>query len=390
MSETNEQQTKPNTGPATDATVDSQDDAAPGDGGKTDAELWAEFDRAEGAAPGDTNVTASPDDESGDGQDEDVDTGAATDGDGTPADGSATRTEGAEGASGDGRQASGGTPPPDGAAGTAQDDPWAKATPELRSAFEAERTKWEDRDRRTRGQVSALQREINELKRSRTAAPANGAADGKGSGKSDGDDTADGIFVSDEWKTFEQEYPEVSGPIGKLIRRQEQTIQSLRGDVSAITSDRREADLDEQEELLAEQHADWQTVAEHPSLGSWLETQPRHIREAAARNAEFISDAAEAADVIGRFKAHLASQPATPGNGTGAQGGNGAPAAGNGGQGKQNPPLSGKRQRQLESASSTRSGGPGAAFGIPEDGDPETLWKQWERYDEQQARAQGA
>ncbi len=106
-----------------------------------------------------------------------------------------------------------------------------------------------------------------------------------------------------------------------------------------------------------------------------MKTQPRHIQEAAYRNANEIVDAAEAADVVSRYKAFRQPQQ---------QNINASPP--NTERDANNQRLLGKRQRQLESAATARSRGPGVATGIPEDGDPETLWKQFDEMERRNAR----
>jgi hypothetical protein len=129
---------------------------------------------------------------------------------------------------------------------------------------------------------------------------------------------------------------------------------------------------------LAEQHPDWQDVTADRGFADWIQSQPRHIQEAVARNATEIVDAAEAADVVGRFKAFRSAQPGAARQET---------SAGNGRADTGNNRLAGRRQRQLESASAARTRGPGAANGIPEDGDPTQLWKQFDEMERRQARA---
>jgi hypothetical protein len=93
------------------------------------------------------------------------------------------------------------------------------------------------------------------------------------------------------------------------------------------------------------------------------------------RNAEEVVDAEEAADVVGRFKAFLAARQ----NGTGGDRGSAdeRPLQGGNGNHQAQQPLSDKRKRQLESASTARSRGPGAATGIPDD--EEGAWKAFEK-----------
>lgn len=355
------------------------------DEGKDDAALWAEFDQAEDkAAATDTNLDdASPGDEPGD-DDAGGDAAAADDEGQAKKPDSAAQAGGEQSPSGD--AASGGEQPSDDAQGHPQNDLWANASPDQRAAFEAAQAqikRLEQAERSNRGRLSALQRQLNEQRQPSKAAP-NGAAD-NGQQRGDGADAkaeANVFLASEEWKGFVTEYPEVAGPLGKVIGELQAEVTRQRKELSAIGADRREAAVAEQEKLLVEQHPDWETVTAEAGFVDWLNQQPRHIREAAVRNAEEIVDAAEAADVVGRFKDYRASQ----GQGAGGTAQQSSRADAGRGTGTTQA-LSGKRQRQLESASAARSRGPGVAVGIPEDGDEETLWKQFDEMERRQARA---
>lgn len=324
------------------------------------AELWSEFDEAEGT----TAATDDPEDTPP------ADEGREDEGEEWDAAGDAGQDEDRDGDAPKGDSPKGDTKPEGNAPSGDQQtqDIWANAPEEYRAAYEAARSEFENRDRRLRGQVSALQRQINELIASQKQAP---AAPGGAAGKADGEQ-AQGFLGSDDWQSFRDEYPEVAGPLEGVISNLIQHTTRLEKELSAIGGERRQAALDEQANLLAEVHPDWTEVTADEAFGEWLASQPRHIREAAVRNANEIVDFEEAADVVGRFKAFRGEQQ--------------PPQAGNG-RGNGNNRLASRRQRQLESASAARSRGPGAATGIPEDGDPETIWKQFDEMERREARA---
>lgn len=323
---------------------------------KEDSELWSEFDQAEAAATGATN-DQTPGDAGGEGAGDDA--GAAT-GAGDD-DAAAGRDDSPAAKSGDDKS-------PDNKQQQPQDDVWANATPEQKAAYK----RLEQADRSNRGRISAMQRQLNDLTKASqsAAAPDKGDASGK-----DGKEGADGFLATDDWNSFQEEYPEVAGPLGKFIGSLQAQITRQEKELSAIGTERRQSALDEQVNLLVEEHPDWQDLTADTGFPDWLSSQPRHIQEAAMRNANEIVDAAEAADVVGRFKAfRSAQQPNNP------------PASGEGDPNNRQQ-LSGKRQRQLESASTARSRGPGVASGIPEDGDPEALWKAFDEQERRQASA---
>lgn len=362
------------------------------DENQDEAALWSEFDEQE------SGKEAAPDGGAGDGGGDDTSAagadgaGAADDFDsGEPGsdDDSAASPAGSDADPGGKPDGGDKTPSGDGRAqGDDADIDWANATPEQRAAYDAAQQrlkKLEHAERSNRGRISALQRQIAELtggqSQSREADPGDGSADGQGQGEAAaGSDQGadDGFLKSDDWKSFRDEYPEVAGPLEKVIGGLQAEVTRQHKELSAIGADRRESALAEQAGLLAEEHSDWQEVVADDSFMEWLEAQPRHIREAAIRNAEDIVDAQEAADVVGRFKAYRSEQQ---GGGNAQDQQDTTRADGGGGTDNQQA----RRQRQLESASTTRSRGPGVATGISEDGDPERIWKQFDEMERRQA-----
>lgn len=372
MSETNEQQRTdgdPNVDPED---LDLVDDSLE-DEGKDDAALWQEFDTAESgaAAPASDDTTPPPGETGGEG--DDGEPGAAA--------GEAEGSDSAAGGAGEGEPSPGQQPDGGEPSGT-QDKVWADATPEQRAAHEAAQAqiaKLEQAERSNRGRLSALQRQLNDLQRKPPAAPS--SEDGKGAaGGEEGDpgEQADSDFLaSKDWEAFKEEYPEVAGPMEKVVGTLQSHIKRQEKELSAIGQERRQSALEEQASVLIETHPDWQEVTAEEGFVEWLDSQPRHIREAAMRNAEDIVDAEEAADVVGRFKEYRAAQ--TGGDDARNKGSRDTS------RGNRNDALTGRRQRQLESASTARTRTPGGPSGIPEDGDEEKIWKQFDDMERRQA-----
>lgn len=268
----------------------------------------------------------------------------------------------------------------------APDDVWASASPEQRAAHEDAQTqisKLEQTERSRKGRMDSMQRRIDDLARQPApGAPTDAATATDGANGATAESVTAEFFGSEEWKSHEQEYPEVSGPqksiftklIGRLFaveQKQEVT------DAQRIVDDAEAHDafVLEQEQLLEKEHEDWEEVMAAKGTMEWLEDQPRHIQEAAVRNADEIVDAEQAADVISRLKAFRTAQSAGPSD------------AGEAGDDGGNSRLSGKRDRQLATASNARTGGAGAAHGIPEDGDEEAIWNAMERKEAREAKS---
>ena len=272
----------------------------------------------------------------------------------------------------------------EGSKGEVQPDPadklWEGANEDQRAAFNAAQDqikKLEQSDRSQRGRVSTLQRQVNDITRQLDRAA---KAPDDASGAADAGEAAKGFLDSKDWKDFAGEYPEVASPLGKVIADLQKQVTGFATRQDAIEDDRQNDVVAEQTELLEKEHSDWLDAATDPMFEPWLADQPRHIREAAVRNAKEIVDAREAADVVGRFKAFRSEQ------GEGSAG----PVDADG----EKPPdnqetvtdLSEKRKRQLESSASARGKGAGAATGIPEDGDEEAIWKAIDVKEERERR----
>jgi hypothetical protein len=232
-----------------------------------------------------------------------------------------------------------------------------------------------------------MQRQINQL--SEQPAPVARPAATPKAADADAGEGGDAEYLkSDDFKEFEKEYPEVAKPMKQLVGGLQSRVKQARKELDAINKGQEQADVErhralviEQKALLVEEHSDWDKVIADEGFGPWLDEQPRHIQEAATRNAKEIVDAAQAADVIGRFKATLSAPSAA----TAADKLADTAAADKDAEAGE-PTLTERRKRQLDSAASTRTGGPGAAHGIPEDGDEEAIWDAMQKKEERENR----
>lgn len=247
-------------------------------------------------------------------------------------------------------------------------DIWANASPEQKAAYDAlvaDRAKLEQKARSAEGRATAHQRKIDELYRQMQPS---------------GNEAANRLHQARQTLTAkEADYPEIITPFAKAIDAVNENISQL----SAAEQRRREAaqaelaDIVRDEEAkLAEEHPDWEDVlSKHggPQFAAWVEDQPRRFRDAFARNANAIVDAASVAEFMTAYKAHLGIVPAN------------APAA----PPPNNPPnnaLTERRERQLAAtASPGNSARRPAVSGIPEEGDPADIWNAFEAMERQRA-----
>lgn len=240
------------------------------------------------------------------------------------------------------------TPEPPSAAQPAADDPWANADPQLKALFDAAQQRAEraeNQERTARGRLSAQDRLLNQY---RSRQPAEDPA---------------AVEAEQELAKVREEYPEVVTPLLK----------------------RMDAIADRQAQQDAEQHAAGQAVelermqpgwypfvAERgEAFAAWVATQPTHVREAAIRNTERIIDASEAADVVSRFREHVAASEAPP-----------APAA----KAATPPTLTPKRQQQLQASTIPKPGSSVVQSPVSGDMDEDQAWDYWTRIDAEKAK----
>lgn len=144
---------------------------------------------------------------------------------------------------------------------------------------------------------------------------------------------------------------------------------------------------DEQEGIFTEEHPDgFDTIKENfDTFSSWIEDQPKRLRDIYAENSQFISDGTAAAFLVGKFKEALSQEPGS-GAGDDEQGQPGSESAP---ESKENGTarMSGRRRRQMDGARHS-SGGPNrmtSAAPAKDSDDAQAHWDHFERMDRQKS-----
>ncbi len=232
---------------------------------------------------------------------------------------------------------------PEGAAETP--DIWGDATPEQKAAFEAATHETAS----NRNRASAQNRKIAELMAAAQPAAAPAAAPAA--------DVTEEAKPTEKWEKFDEEYPEVAGPVRELfaeIRAENAEIRAknaaLESRVTGITDVQVQDALDSEEAVLLQRHPDWDAVRQSDAFKAWYPDQPRYVQEGLARNGDFIVDGQEAASLIDLFKGGGAAPEPTPAPKTTETNGKVA-----------------RRQRRMESAVTSESGQAGPGAGPPSD-----------------------
>lgn len=230
------------------------------------------------------------------------------------------------------------------------DDIWAKASPELRAAHEAEMAALRKTANDAKAHAGRMRKQYEDLK-----ASADRAADKPGSKL--GDTLDQGLA----------DYPEIAKPVKDALSPIEQRLEALdrfEAGQRATQTDEVNSHIRSQQQLLEAAHPNWEAeYVQGPKAKQfydWIKSPDRpvkFVKTVFETNAEHIFDASAAIEVFDAFKADMAGTDPTPGNG-------------------QTQELSAKRAAQLDGSRSPRTpGGAPRVTGIPKEGDPQSIWK---------------
>lgn len=200
----------------------------------------------------------------------------------------------------------GAEPPPPSAPETTTTDIWSNATEEQRAAFEAaqkDAQQWRHRVESDDGRVSRFQRERDELKRQIESLQKVGEKAAK-------EDLTE-LLKSEDWGKIKEEYEELN-PLLAAIEQVAQQNLTVAERLGQMDQESQQAYLLRQQEALTERAPDWLDLVRHEGFPSWIETQPRHLRDAFERNRQGVVDVDEANDVVSRYREHLKASESAP------------------------------------------------------------------------------
>jgi hypothetical protein len=183
----------------------------------------------------------------------------------------------------------------------ASDDPWAKAPPELRSAYQAEKTARERAESTARHQARAASQAGRKLAELESRLPKTA-------------DQPDASTETDEQRAeryakLKEDFPELASVIDDAARTGEE-LKSIKGTLASVDEERTESFLREQYGHLEKQHPTWRQDVLDPRFAAWKDAQPRYVQEAIERNASTVVDGVETADVLRRYKESIATADA--------------------------------------------------------------------------------
>lgn len=292
---------------------------------------------------------------------------AADEGDDPAADPGDEAQPGSGEEAGDKDEAAGGeAEPPAGKA--SDDDLLAGLAPEIAERVKAALDSRDHTIRSVTGRLSAADRQLAQLRHQGGQRQDDGSGGSQG-GKGEKLKSVKELLEADDVKAARAEYGPVVDPFVAIIEALGERLDAMGGTVQSVEDGRIQAHLETQVTAYEQDHPDWRDFAHDDRFQPWLQQQPRHIQEAAARNAEFIVDASEASDVLSRFKQAHGITAKAPGPKPDPAGGK---------------PSGDSTRRDRQKAGAPRGGGFGAGSAtnhVPDDFDA-----QWDAADQEEQR----
>lgn len=222
-------------------------------------------------------------------------------------------------------------------------------------------------ERRSKGHVSTLQRQLNEatarLNQYQQGQPAQQRqASPAGTGKTDGKAAPAGAdrFESDpELKQFAKEYPELVPALRKLTDPLVDQVGRLNAELAQYSEGHRQEAYTSNRNTVLDAHPDFDQAIRSKEFADWFNASPPYVQDGIKRNGQQIVDPEEVKHLTDQFKAE-----------TGWKSSQNPPSGKPGGtpnQPSRNPdPV---RDRRLRAAPETRDTGPGRASGVPDEFD---------------------
>jgi hypothetical protein len=259
----------------------------------------------------------------------------------------------------------------------AEPDPWANAPPDLKAAHDAqvkalEGASTEHARRSIEGRIASYTRRLKERNEAALQRPAPAKS---------GDEAAD------PFAELAADYPEIAKPLeAKLAPITERlsrfdAIERSRQEAADVQMD---AELKANEVMLEEKHPGWDEFLKKngPAFGAWIVDQPLALRQAFITNQDAILDPFSAIETLDAFKDFVAAQQPPAGD---------TPPAGQPPPQAQPQRLNPRRSAQLAgSATPNGRGSRPVVSGIPEDGDPEAIWKAFAAIDPDEKKYRNA
>lgn len=258
----------------------------------------------------------------------------------------------------------------------AEPDPWATAPPDLKAAHDAqvkalETATTEHARRSIEGRIASYTRRLKERNEAASSRPA----------------PAQDEQAADPFTELAADYPEIAkpleqklAPITERLSRFEANERS-RQEAADVQMD---AELKANEVMLEERHPGWDEFLRKngPAFGAWIVDQPLALRQAFITNQDAILDPYSAIETLDAFKDFVAAQQPPAG---------GTPPAGQPPPQAQPQRLNPRRSAQLAGSSTPQSrGSRPVVSGIPEDGDPDQIWKAFAAIDPDEKKYRNA
>jgi hypothetical protein len=182
----------------------------------------------------------------------------------------------------------------------AQPDIWRDAPQHLREAYETAQRNAEYRITSVTGRLSALDRQLAQLK----------SGNGQASTPVEAPVAAPAATAPtpDELAALAEDYPEIAGPLLKRQAEQDARLARLEAPIQQLQNTQATAAVQSQISVLEAAHPDWRTYTADDRYPGWLASKPAAFSEAGKR-AVNLEDGAEAAWLLGEFKKDIGATP---------------------------------------------------------------------------------
>ena len=250
-------------------------------------------------------------------------------------------------------------------------DIWADAPPDLKAAHDAqvralESAQTEHARRSIEGRIAAYTRRLQERNAAATQPP-----------------PAKDEEAADPLAELAAEYPEIAQPLQKKLAPIAEKLSQFDAQLKSrqdAADQQMDAELRANEQMLEQRHPGWDEFLKEygAAFGAWIVDQPLYLRQAFVTNQDAIIDPYSAIETLDAFKDFVVSnQP--------PQQAEQQPAA------VQQQRLNPRRAAQLAGSASPHQGGSRPTVsGIPQDGDPEQIWKAFAEVDPDEKKYRSA
>lgn len=176
-------------------------------------------------------------------------------------------------------------------------DIWADAPDELRSAFDAERQRADQAEHARRSAEGRLNTAMHRLSR------VTGTRERPRSGSPSDPADTDTPDASAALAQLAEDYPEIAGPVSKVIEDLRSEVRTLRAQTDSLGQRHAAEVYGENERALEERHPDFENIGATPEFADWIAGQSGLVQAVYLENVEQIVSVDDVAYLLDKYKA---------------------------------------------------------------------------------------